>query len=524
MRHRFPALLAALVFIAGCASTSRYVSGDAPDALPTGDIAYTAFLIGNTADADMSVLSALRQDAMRTGDESAIVLLGDLTARGLAEGMEPTDALLRLAEAVDGYPGDVYAIPGDRDWTEGADGVRTLGEVLDEIMDREDVLLPGDALGGVREFELTEGFRLFAIDTAWWLQDPDKRPAGEVDDFDVATPADLTRALQAYIADRYDSQLLIVGHHPVRSVGENSGYRTFGQTLAGFGLVPILRQTIGLSGQDLASPSYRGMREALERSFAGSYATDAKLTNGLVYASSHDHSLQVIPLDRSPVVRQNQLISGASGATRPTVSGRGATYAHAVPGYMRVHFFTDGRTWLEVVEVDGGASTVAYRRELAGVNQELLDPEVPVEPMDLPDTSGSVTMAAQDDFETGAFKNSRMTRISFGKGYRDVWAAPATFPIFDMGVEGGGLTPVKRGGGLQTTSLRLQGADGHQYGLRLLEKSGLAQVPPVLRSGLVGDIVRPASSRQPVRRARRSRAGGRHGRALPAAQARLRAR
>ncbi|MEM6326136.1 MAG: hypothetical protein AAF791_03375, partial [Bacteroidota bacterium] len=487
LRHP-AALLAALLFLAGCATSGRYVRGDATPALPAvADLAYTVFLVGNTADADPAVLAALRADAMASGEESAVVFLGDLTEAGMTD--EPPASVQQIVEAVTGYPGAVYAIPGDRDWAKGPDGVLALEQALETMLDREEVLLPGDALGGVREFELTDGFRLFAIDTAWWLQNAEDRPAGELEDFDVATPADLTTALQALLADRNDDQILAVGHHPIQSVGENAGYRTVGETLAGFGIVPLLRQSFGLSRQDLAAPTYRGMRDALDDAFSGRGATDSKLTNGLVYAASHDRSLQVIPAERSPVTRQTYLVSGAAGETQPTVSGRGADYAHAAPGYMRVRFYDDGCTWVEVVEVDGG-TTVPYRRELAGVNQERLNPEVPIDPADLPDTSQPVTMAAQDDFETGPFSNSRMTRLSFGAGYRDAWAAPITVETLDLGTEAGGLTPVKRGGGLQTTSLRLQGADGYQYGLRLLEKSGLAQVPVDLREGLVGDVVR----------------------------------
>ena len=124
-------------------------------------------------------------------------------------------------------------------------------------MGREDVLLPGDALGGVREFELAEGLRLFALDTAWWLQKPQDRPDGEVEDFDIASPADVTVALDALLADREDAQIIAVGHHPIRSNGEHAGYRTVGGTLAGLGVGPLLRQSFGLSGQDLAAPTYR---------------------------------------------------------------------------------------------------------------------------------------------------------------------------------------------------------------------------------------------------------------------------
>ena len=150
--------------------------------------------------------------------------------------------------------------------------------------------------------------------------------------------------------------------------------------------------------------------------------------------------------------------------------------------------------WAETVEVDpaSGTATVVYRTEVTGPNAELVDPEVPasVRPDYLPEEiDETVTLSADADFVSPRFDNDGFTRAVFGRQYRNVWKEPVSFPVLNLGTEAGGLTPVKRGGGLQTTSLRLEAGDGHEYGLRLLEKSGLAQVPYELRDGLVGDIV-----------------------------------
>ena len=42
--------------------------------------------------------------------------------------------------------------------------------------------------------------------------------------------------------------------------------------------------------------------------------------------------------------------------------------------------------------------------------------------------------------------------------------------VFDIGAEHGGLTPLKKGGGMQTKSLRMAAEDGRQYVLRSIEK------------------------------------------------------
>src|SRR5262249_34015411 len=70
----------------------------------------------------------------------------------------------------------------------------------------------------------------------------------------------------------------------------------------------------------------------------------------------------------------------------------------------------------------------------------------------------STTVAAGAHYARGA-----LHRFFFGAHYRTLWTTPIRVPILDLHQFAGGLTPLKRGGGQQTKSLRLQGANGHQY-------------------------------------------------------------
>jgi hypothetical protein len=51
-------------------------------------------------------------------------------------------------------------------------------------------------------------------------------------------------------------------------------------------------------------------------------------------------------------------------------------------------------------------------------------------------------------------------RFFFGDHYRDLWTTPIRVQVLDLQRFAGGLTPVKRGGGEQTKSLRFDGGDG----------------------------------------------------------------
>lgn len=92
---------------------------------------------------------------------------------------------------------------------------------------------------------------------------------------------------------------------------------------------------------------------------------------------------------------------------------------------------------------------------------------------------------AQDSVTTvaGAHYRAGSLRIwVLGQGYRDLWTASLRVPTLDLGVAGGGLTPMERGGGKQTRSLHLRGADGREYLFRSVDKFVGDALPPELQN------------------------------------------
>ena len=81
-------------------------------------------------------------------------------------------------------------------------------------------------------------------------------------------------------------------------------------------------------------------------------------------------------------------------------------------------------------------------------------------------------------------------RTLFGRDYRDLWTTPIALPVLDFATFGGGLTAVSRGGGRQTTSLRLRAADGNEYYFRSIDKDPAANLPPELRGTVVASVVK----------------------------------
>src|SRR5262245_27749750 len=88
------------------------------------------------------------------------------------------------------------------------------------------------------------------------------------------------------------------------------------------------------------------------------------------------------------------------------------------------------------------------------------------------------------------FRMSNSATCWMGKNYRKEWNTPVNVPIINLATEKGGLTPVKRGGGKQTKSLRLEAADGRQYTIRSIQKFITAKtLPGDLESEAAADLV-----------------------------------
>lgn len=97
----------------------------------------------------------------------------------------------------------------------------------------------------------------------------------------------------------------------------------------------------------------------------------------------------------------------------------------------------------------------------------------------------STTAAGTKPFKTGGGRNFWM-----GANYRKEWNTVVKAPVLNLGTEKGGLKPVKRGGGKQTRSLRLEDPNGRQYNIRSIQKFITSKTLPAdLQSEAAADLV-----------------------------------
>lgn len=106
-----------------------------------------------------------------------------------------------------------------------------------------------------------------------------------------------------------------------------------------------------------------------------------------------------------------------------------------------------------------------------------------------PPPEDSVTVTAGSRYGAGRLKNWLL-----GRDYRELWLEPVRLPLLDLARYAGGLEPVRVGGGNQTLSLRLRGANGREYVFRSVDKRPEMAAHADFEGTLLGGLIQDQTS------------------------------
>lgn len=510
MRMRLLLGYALLALLTTACTTNRTYIASSQDAwedtpLPPGE-SYTAFLIGDTGDPlipeAQPLFRFLKRQLDAASEQSVIVFLGDnIYCCGLPDSAESNrsakeEVLDVQLDALAGFPGEIVFIPGNHDWNSSKPGglrrVRNQEHYIENALDRGNTFLPDDGFPGPVVKELTDDLILIAIDTEWWITDHEKS-FGDTGEYEVEETNDIILELDEIIKDNRKKRILVVGHHPMFSYGRHSGFipphqHIFPLTAKwenAFVPLPVLGSIYPLyvryrgTRQDLAHPRNKAMRRSLMKVF--------EQHPDLVYASGHEHSLQYFKT--GPHTAQNHyLVSGAGARPEPVGKGHLAQFTHSAFGFMTLHYYDNGAIWLQAWQADLETPNgqLVFRTQIKHADPPT-SPEVNAALTydALPDYADStVVVAANAHYGAGPLK-----RFFLGSHRRKAWTTPVELPVLDLGREEGGLTPTKRGGGMQTFSVRLEREDGREFVLRSIDKDPSSTVPENLQGTVATDLV-----------------------------------
>ena len=410
------------------------------------------FFTGNTfgKNTDNELLNSWKQQAGRS-ENFAVLLAGN--AVNEQTGQISGELLLNEKNPL-------LIAPGKTEWAGGSrEGKDFIKELTDELAEnyRNPIFYPDAACPGPTEVVLSDNLVVILIDTWWWVHNYDRR----FNKCGIENRGDVLIQIEDAIRRHYAGKHVVVaGHHSLKSFGNTSGYFSAQQWLTQLPYT-FYRKLPG-TRYDNQHPDFKSFRSGL--------LSVLKKYPDVVYLSAGEASLQYFQHDNIHFV-----ISG-SWQNREYVRKDLPEFGSDEKGFAQLTFSPDGTCQLSFYNADDNLfRKILYEKKLPADG-----PETIIE-VQFPDSVEAVASTKYNIPESGY--------TWMGENYRKVWETPVKVPVFDIGTKKGGLKILKRGGGQQTFSLRLEDKDGRQYVLRSVDKYVEGAVPEELHKTFAVDLV-----------------------------------
>ncbi|MEM6524725.1 MAG: BamA/TamA family outer membrane protein [Bacteroidota bacterium] len=376
---------------------------------------------------------------------------------------------------INNFQGETYILPGLNEWAGGrASGYSSIlnfqsylqGALTDSVN-----VFPANGCAGPVEVEISPGIVALFIDTQWFLhpyEKPDPTDCGMEDNLSYII------ALEDAIRRNERKKVIVVGYHPIFSNGKRGGYlhpkyHFFPPVLGS--IYAWYKSKVG-GPQDLNDFNYRAIRSYLKKLFS--------THSNLIYLSSHESASQHFEYENV-----NYLTSGALHDRVKVAKDQGESFAQGTEGFGSLKFYKNGDVYVEFWDSSLKNPTRVYRKKLFN---HIYSPAVE----DLDKFYADINYEGQykNAVATTKLEKKQKKPGMLGNNYRKEWGTEMRdVRVFDIRKEKGGLKILKKGGGLQTKSLRLEDSTGKQYGLRSIEKFPDKAVPEALRGTVVGGLV-----------------------------------
>ena len=447
------------------------------------------FLVGDAGelkDGHHPVCDWLKQHVDWNDTSNVLVYLGDnVYPRGVpSEGGRYADSARKILDyqvsVVAGKKSKAYFIPGNHDWKQGRPGgwgqVKNEDAYLESLELPNVEMLPKGGCPGPVAVQINEKMVLVCMDSQWWLQQDD-RPGLE-SGCDCKDEKTIINSLKDIISSYPDKLIVLAMHHPLYTHGEHGGYYTLKEHIFPLtdvqqdlyiplpvlgSIYPITRGVFG-NVQDINNPKYKDLRQQVEDVIKGHA--------NVIHVAGHDHSLQLLQHDSVYYV-----VSGAGSKSTRVKMGSNSLFARKDMGFAVIEIYASGKSAIKFYTA--GSQDLQQSIYTAAVPALLPRIDTAAIVGSFPD---SVTATGYRGFLAGGFK-----RWLLGSNYRKEWAVPIRVKVFDMT----GWTPLQRGGGNQTRSLRMRNSDGREFVMRGVEKYVTDHALPVALQGdpLVKDLV-----------------------------------
>ena len=306
------------------------------------EVSHQVYLIGDAGNFDKEpgkILFELKEMQLANPNSTTIYLGDNIYFEGLEpEGhklREETERkILNQLERLDNYEGQTYFLPGNHDWRAGkfkgydyiirqAEYVNAYVKKNTSVKNRNDIVfVPEGGYPGPYTTKISEGIRLIAFDTNWWLHAQlfhyFPKHGSRKNTIDIFLN-DLDSLLN--VAKINNEKVIMAGHHPFYTYGSHGQKRQPWRFFNNYS--PF--QLLGLFGanrfflQDIHQPKYKKMIKQITGVMSN--------YEELIYTCGHDHNLQYFK----------------KGSHRHILSGAGSKRSSLKKDPIDTHYAKDGK-------------------------------------------------------------------------------------------------------------------------------------------------------------------------------------
>ncbi len=490
--------------IGGCASQKPFYNKKEKEwssrIMPDTPLKYSVYLLGGFGEKKEfapEVFNMLNHHREKADTNHITVFLNDdVTGKGIPPATDATrkkseDQLDAKLEYLKNDKGRIVFIPGDeyniRKKKKRHEAELRARQYVEQKLGKKNIFLPEHECPGPQELELTDDLTVVPLNTTYWtLEKEDRNKDCELKNF-----SDWMDEVKDVLDNNQRKNILVLGHHPLLNAGNYGGFYSLKQHLFPLtdlnkklyvplpvigSLYVFLRSGIG-TNRDIAHPCYKKMRKSLIRT--------VREFNNVVYASGHENNLQYWKYNKVDFIITNSS-NDVEYAARP----KRANFTYSERGFTKISYLQNGEVWLEIYVADKEIpqGKVVYRKRLKDNVYGKPNDSTRIESSSQIADS-TILIAADSTLGASKFK-----KFWLGEHYRKAWTTPVEVPVIDLRTEQGGLKILKKGGGMQTKSLRLRNPKGEEFYLRSVIKYPERLLGEIMLNTLVSDVVKDQTS------------------------------
>ncbi|WP_338732736.1 metallophosphoesterase [Mangrovimonas cancribranchiae] len=455
---RFLSLFLIAFLAISCATfKTQYKHIEEDYSLSNKPIAHTFYLIGDAGNSPIGTstkaLQHFKQTLETANKNSTALFLGDnIYPKGMPKkgkkGRDFAEHQLHVqTQAAKDFKGRAIFIPGNHDWYSGLNGLERQEDYIDDALGKNS-FLPEHGCPLERE-TISDDIELIIVDSEWYLTNWNNHPTMN-DECDIKTREVFWDEFESDVKKSRGKTTVIALHHPLFSFGPHNGKYSFQEHLKpvpGLGtLKNVLRKTTGVVPADIQFKRYNEFRKRMIRI--------AQENDRVIFVSGHEHSLQYIVQDNLP-----QIISGSGSKSTATKLEAGAQFTSSNNGFAKLLIYEDGSSAVEYV--DSNTKESLFTTEI--YTSKTL-PQKTFKKHYNPTVTASVYTPEETE-------KSKFYRFLWGNRYRNAYSTPISTKTVMLDTLMGGLTPIRKGGGTQSNSLRLADSTGKEFVMRGLRKN-----------------------------------------------------